>query len=227
MDSAKEAAFYLNRIMEEGCTLTASFADHGRNASIMTTIADIPDDESGVIFEYSDSKELDSLIRQSQSIDFSTYIDDVSITFSSGPVEDTVYNDKPAFKIQMPRAIDRVQRRDFYRASPPVSERPTCAMEYKGKTYKAIVVDISIGGMSAFIHHADFKAGDVIEKCTISTPIGEIEAPLEIVYVGSGLDGNLKVQYGCRFKDISMLVESKLQKYVTYLQGLVNAKRYR
>lgn len=226
-DPAKEASFYIHRIMEERRILTASFAEQDDKASIMTTIVDIVDDESAVVFEYSDSKELDSLIRQSRSIDFSTYIDDVNITFSSGPVEDTLYKGKPAFKIEMPHSIHRLQRRDYYRTSPPLSERPKCIMESNGNTYKATIVDISLGGISAFIHNADFNTGDVIDKCTIATPIGiEIETPLEIVYVGKGLDGNLEVQYGCRFKNANASLESKLQKYVTYLQGRHLSKRY-
>ena len=223
-DPVKEASFYIHRIMEERCVLTASFANH--HASIMTAIVDILDDEGEVVFEYSDSKDIDRLIRQSRSIDFSTCIDDISVTFSSGPVEDTVHNGRPAFKIQIPRSIHRVQRRDFYRAAPPLSERPACVMESDGKTYQATVVDISIGGMSAFVQNAYFKAGDVIERCRISTPIGiEIEASLEVVHVGDELDGSREVQYGYRFKDAGASVESKLQKYVTYLQAQANAKR--
>ena len=210
--------------MEERCILVASPEDH--DASIMTAIIDILDDENEVVFDYSGSKDLDRRIRQSQSIGFSTCIDDIKVTFSSGPVEDTVHRGRPAFKIKMPRSIYRVQRRDFYRVSPPLLERPECVMEYDGKSYKATILDISIGGINALIQNSRFKAGDVIERCRISTPIGiKIEASLEIIYVRNELDRSREAQYGCVFKDAGALVESKLQRYVTYLQGKELEKR--
>jgi len=223
-DPVKEASLYINKIMEERCILVASPEDH--DASIMTAIIDILDDENEVVFDYSGSKDLDRRIRQSQSIGFSTCIDDIKVTFSSGPVEDTVHRGRPAFKIKMPRSIYRVQRRDFYRVSPPLLERPECVMEYDGKSYKATILDISIGGINALIQNSRFKAGDVIERCRISTPIGiKIEASLEIIYVRNELDRSREAQYGCVFKDAGALVESKLQRYVTYLQGKELEKR--
>lgn len=223
-DPVKEASLYINKIMEKRCILVASPADH--DASIMTAIIDILEDENEVVFDYSGSKDLDRLIRQSQSVGFSTCIDDINVTFSSGTVEDTVHRGKPAFKIKMPRSIYRVQRRDFYRASPPLLERPECVMEYEGKTYKATILDISIGGMNAMIQNSHFKAGDIIERCRISTPMGiKIEASLKIVYVRNELDKSRETQYGCMFKNAGSMVESKLQRYVTYLQGKELEKR--
>lgn len=223
-DPVKEASIYINKIMEERCILVASSADH--DASIMTAIIDILDDKNEVVFDYSGSKDLDRLIRRSQSIDYSTCIDDINVNFSSGAVEDTVHRGRPAFKIKMPRSIYRVQRRDFYRASPPLLERPECVMEYEGKAYMATILDISIGGMNAIIQNSRFKAGDVIERCRISTPMGiKIEASLEIVYVRDESDRNREAQYGCMFKNAGALVESKLQRYVTYLQGKELEKR--
>ena len=210
--------------MEKKSILTASSADY--DASIMTAIVDIFDDENEVIFDYSGSEELDRLIRKSRSIDFSTHVDDINVTFSSGAVEDTVYKGRPAFKIKMPRSIHKVQRRNFYRVSTPLSERPACVMEHDGNTYQATIIDISIGGINAHIKNADFRAGDIIERCTISTPIGiEIEASLKIVYVRDRLDKNREARYGCKFKDASTSVESKLQKYVSYLERKEIAKR--
>lgn len=223
-NQAEEAAHYIHKIMEERRILVASSADH--DVSIMTAIIDIPDDGSEVVFDYSGSKDLDRLIRQSKSIDFSVNLDDTNLAFSSDAVEDTVHHGRPAFKVGMPRAVHRIQRRDFYRVSPPLSERPECVMEHEGKTYHAIIIDISIGGICALVESAGFKSGDVIERCRISTPVGiEIESPLEIAYVGSKLDGRKEARYGCRFKDASAFIESELQKYVTYLQGKELAKR--
>ncbi len=224
INSLKEAAAYINRIMEERCVLIASSGDY--HVSIMTAIVDILDDESEVVFDYSGSKELDRLIGKSSSMDFTTYIDDINITFSSGAVEDTVYKDRPAFKIKMPGSIHKVQRRDFFRASPPLSERPECIMEYHGDIYQATIIDISIGGIGALIQNADFKTGDVIERCRIVTPIGiEIEASLEIVNVRNKRDEGTETRYGCIFKDASASVESNLQRYVFYLERKEIAKR--
>lgn len=222
--SVKEAAFYINKIMEERCVLIVSATDH--NASIMTAIVDILDDEGQVVFDYSGSQELDRLIRRSESIDFSTNIDDINIHFSSGAIEDTMHKGRPAFSIKMPRQVHRVQRREFYRAAPPLSERPDCVMEYDGHTYKASVIDISIGGIGALIQNADFKVGDVVERCRITTPIGiEIEVSLKFMYVGRELNVNKERRYGCQFTNVSAWIESSLQKYVMYLQGQELARR--
>jgi len=221
--SANEASLYIHKILKERCILVASSGDY--DASIMTAIIDILDGEDEVVIDYSGAKDLDRLIRKSQSVDFSTSIDDINIFFSSGAVEDTVHQGRPAFKIKMPRSIHRVQRREAYRASPPLSERPECVMESDDHTHQATVINISIGGIRVLVQNAAFKAGDVIERCRITTPIGEIEAALEIVYVGKTLDGNGETQYGCKFKDASVSVESKLQRYVTYLQSKELARR--
>lgn len=224
INSAKEAARYIERIMQERCVLIASSADY--NVSIMTAIVDILDDENEVVFDYSGSEDLDKLIRKSGSLDFTTYIDDVNIAFSSGAAENTVYKGRPAFKINMPSAIQRVQRREFHRVSPPLSERPTCVMEYDGHIYKATVIDISIGGIGALIENAHFRAGDVIERCVITTPIGiEIEASLKVVSVRKKSEGSKEIRYGFTFKDATAFIESNLQKYVFYLERKEVAKR--
>jgi c-di-GMP-binding flagellar brake protein YcgR len=211
-------------IMEKRSVLVANSADY--HASIMTAIVAIRDDGSTVVFDYSGTKELDRLIGKSRSIHFSTRIDDIDFAFSANAVENTVYKARPAFSIQMPRSVHRVQRRDFYRASPPLSERPACLLEHAGNTYQATLIDISIGGLGALIPNADFKAGDVIERCRISTSIGiDIEASLKIVYVKKDRGGSGDTLYGCAFKNANALLESKLQKYVTYLQGIELAKR--
>ena len=219
---AKEAAFYVNKIMDDRCVLVASSKDH--DASIMTAIVDVLED--AVLSDYSGAKKVDDLIRKSQAIDFSTKIDGLNIHFSSGPVEDTVHEGRPAFSIKMPRAINRVQRREFYRATTPVTERPECFVERNGKRHMATVIDISIGGIGAIVENAFFKTGDVIEKCRINTPVRmPIEASLEIVRVGYKLDNGNGTRYGCRFKGMSRSIEANLYRYGAYLQGLEIARR--
>jgi c-di-GMP-binding flagellar brake protein YcgR len=148
-------------------------------------------------------------------------------------VEKTTFDGNAALKIALPASLIRLQRREYYRMSTPVSNPVRVSIplpaELGGGTNSFPLADISCGGIA--ILDNKLMLGDTIGKnyidCRIDLPeIGTVASTLQIrnCLDMTLLNNKSNRRLGCQFVDISRGMLALVQRYITKLERERNAR---
>ncbi|TFW26003.1 flagellar brake protein [Duganella callida] len=198
----------------------------------VTSILDVDDAADAVYLDCSIDKEQNQRVLNSRRLSFETSLDKVRILFAAEQVEAATYEGNPAFKIALPPTLIRLQRREYYRISTPVTNPVRVLIplptELGGSTTFPLA-DISCGGIA--ILDNKMILGDTIGKnydgCRIDLPeIGQVTTSLQ---VRNSLDLTLlnnktNRRLGCEFVDIPRGMLAYVQRYITKLERERNAR---
>lgn len=154
---------------------------------------------------------------------FVTRIDGVHIQFTANRIEMITYEGTRAFRIRLPEAILRQQRRDNYRVSVPAREGVAARIQFRdGNTILAQVMDLSAGGLrlagSADLH---LEPGMQYPGCEIRLPgSGTLDVTLQVQHADSVTlsSGAQKKYFGCKFVNLPADLETRLQRYIMELE---------
>ena len=199
----------------------------------VTSILDVDPDSDSVILDCSINKEQNARIVGASQIAFETTLDKIRILFGTAKVEDTVFENGPALRMALPESLIRLQRREYYRMSTPVSNpvRAVIPMpaELGGGTHVFPLADISCGGIAILdnklllgntIGHVypDVRI-DLPDSGTVTTSL-QIRNTLDMTLLNSKTNRRL----GCEFVDISRGNLAAVQRYITRLERERNAR---
>lgn len=199
----------------------------------VTSILEVQPDNNTVILDCSIDREQNQRIVGAAAVHFETTLDKIRILFSSDKVEKCLYRGNPAFRMALPATLIRLQRREFYRMSTPVSNPVRVAIplpaELGGGNHPFPLADISCGGIA--ILDNKLLLGDTIGRnyadCRIDLPdVGAIVTTLQI---RNSLDMTLlnnksNRRLGCQFIDIPRPMLAQVQRYITKLERERNAR---
>ncbi|MHA4867396.1 flagellar brake protein [Duganella sp. PWIR1] len=204
----------------------------GESDVCVTSILDVDEAANVVYLDCSIDQEQNKRILASRRLSFETTLDKVRILFAADQIEPAVYEGNPAFMIAIPPTLIRLQRREYYRISTPVSNpvRVQIALpaELGGPTTFPLA-DISCGGIA--ILDNKMILGEAVGKnyaeCRIDLPeIGQVTTSLQ---VRNSLDLTLlnnktNRRLGCEFVGISRGNLAYVQRYITKLERERNAR---
>lgn len=136
-----------------------------------------------------------------------------------------------ALKMETPKALVRLQRRELFRLKPPMTTPIPCEIPVpdhenpKGKkNIQYHLVDVSLGGVGLIIQnalHPSIQVGAIFEGCTINFPnLDQALLNLEVKNI-IALNSNQseeKYRVGLEFKNPSRSSESLIQKYTFNLE---------
>ena len=204
----------------------------GESDVCVTSILDVDDQLDTVVLDSSIDPEQNKRILASHRLSFETTLDKVRILFAAERVEPTVFEGTPAFRMVVPPTLIRLQRREFYRISTPVTNpvRVVIALpEELGGVTTFPLADISCGGIA--ILDNKMLLGDAIGKeypnCRVDLPeIGQVTTALQ---VRNSLDLTLlnnktNRRLGCEFVNIQRGMLAYVQRYITKLERERNAR---
>jgi c-di-GMP-binding flagellar brake protein YcgR len=128
-----------------------------------------------------------------------------------------------AFRAQIPKMMDRLQRRSSARVAvptinPPTLDIRTSAEEDSGVRLRAI--DISSSGIALLVEDSRLaiELGRKFTLCTLHLPdIGAINTDLEVMYLAPFGEGD-KRRLGGRFSNLPVNALEHLQRYVLRLE---------
>jgi flagellar brake protein len=140
-------------------------------------------------------------------------------------------SDGYALKMEMPKELVRLQRRELYRLKPPMVAPVPCEIpvpdhenpEVK-KNIQYNLADVSLGGIGLIIQnslHPSIKVGTIFEGCKINFPnIGEALINLEVKNINALNSDKAEEKYrvGLEFKNPSRSSEGLIQKYTFNLE---------
>ena len=222
VESDKEIAFILRAVAQKGEGLTAYF--NQGNDFILTTILDVDADNDTVILDYGANEIFDRKILGANRILFMTAQDKVRIQFTVNHIERINYEGDPAFKINLPESLIKLQRREYYRLATPIMKPLVCTFPLEeGKSVDLAIADISIGGIGAINPPSTFKfeIGAKYQGCHFVLPeIGTIVAAMQIrnAFEITLKNGSRTMRAGCMFVNLPGTMESMIQRYIIKLE---------
>jgi len=230
VESRKEITSLLRGIGEKNQLIRMLI--HGEADVCVTSILEVDEPHNTVYLDCSIDREQNKRILASRRLSFETTLDKVRILFAADHIEAATYQGNPAFKIVVPPTLIRLQRREYYRISTPVTNPVRVLIplpdELGGNTTFPLA-DISCGGIA--ILDNKMMLGDAIGRnypdCRIDLPeIGQVATSLQI---RNSLDLTLlnnktNRRLGCEFVGISRGMLSYVQRYITKLERERNAR---
>ncbi|MBF8177155.1 MAG: flagellar brake protein [Burkholderiaceae bacterium] len=229
--SRREVIALLRSIGERN-QLVRMVINHGAD-TIVTSILNIDETNDTVLLDCAPTAIMNQRVLDSKRLSFETVLENIRILFTAPSAESCVYENLPAFVIDLPTSVIRLQRREFYRVPTPLTSPVSCIVPYtrEGVTTEipTTLHNISGGGISI-----------VDEKKLLGTAIGQTYDNCKIDLPGSGVitvtlqvrnvleltltNGKSINRLGCEFIRPSNGTLAVVQKYITKIEREQNAK---
>lgn len=232
--SRVEIASMLRRLSESNVPINA-YHD-GIDGLAVTEVLEVLPDEEAVIIDPPADPESASELRVAEYITFVAFVDNVKMQFASHGLQPATWNNRAAFRIELPESILRLQRREFFRVRPPMTKPATCLIPYDPEQqcvpsqqvakqhYESLrVIDLSVGGLAmlACPKAVILPRGERIEGCYLDLPgVGSVNLSVIV----RNLDpeaGEETRRLGCEFADLSPASRMALQRYVNKVEAEV------
>lgn len=224
----REIVFYLRQLINEGERVSVMFEDG--HESLLTVLLEVNEEDNTLIFDWGGSENTNRRLLKSPRAFFVANPLGVRNQFAVGAVWETSYNNRPAFATRIPERFVRLQRREYFRLTLPITRRPQCSFragEAQTQWHMA-VVDIGLGGVALESQATTlpFEIGQLVPNVTIDLgKPGKLELTMEVRYVGFVSRGQKQVaRLGCKFVKLDHLLEHELQRFVTQVQREERAK---
>ncbi len=226
VNSKAEVVYVLRAVMQKTELVTAYF-NHGREF-VLTSVVEVSDDH--VILDYGANEALNRKLVEAGKVMFVTAQEKVRVQFSAPYVEKVSFEGQNAFRIPLPDSLLKLQRREYYRISTPISAPLKCEVPLpSGGKVDVTVVDISVGGVGIVGYPAglDLEVGAVYPGCRIELP--EVGTVLATLQIRSSFDVTLRSgaqtrRSGCQFLDLPSNMQVLLQRYIIKLERERRAK---
>lgn len=223
--SRLEITAILRSLIENSALVTVYFGDHGE--FIVTALLSINPDFEELVFDYGADPKVNERLLASSRLTLVTQLNHIQIQFVADRAEATVYEQTPAFRIRMPDAVTRLQRRDNYRVKTPLSQPLSCTLRIDPARDDSVVTarihDVSGGGIALVDYPAELNLvpGTIYRDCRIDLrEIGHITTDIEIVHVMEKVNRNaVKTrQAGCRFSNVPNSMLTLIQRYINKIE---------
>jgi c-di-GMP-binding flagellar brake protein YcgR len=209
----REILFYLRQLINEGERVSVMF-NEGRDA-LLTVLLDVDEEKNLLYLDWGGSDDTNERFLKSQRSIFVANPLGVRNQFVTSIPREVSYKKRRAF---------RLQRREFFRLSLPMTRRPPCRMTVGSPAteYTLSVIDIGLGGVGLESQEPTLplEIGQAVPRAVI-----DLKGPrplhfdLEIRYVGQRTRGAKQIgHFGCKFMGISGAQEHEIQKYITQIQ---------
>lgn len=148
-----------------------------------------------------------------------THMEQIHIQFACGEVHATHWGNEPVLRVQIPKELLRLQRREYFRLSTSVMNPVRCAIKTQESFIETVVVDISVGGMGVLAYEGShlLKSGQTYHGCRIDLPgAGTFAISLNVrsTFDVELKNGRLTHRAGCQFIDLPPSVETEIQRFI-------------
>ncbi len=234
--SKKELLHILQQIAEQD-TRVALYYDNKHNF-ILTTL--LGANNNGMWLDVGPFAPENKNILLSEKIIFVSIHQHVKVQFTSGTIQSVQLEGHDAFFMPLPPYILRIQRRNYFRLSIPLSAPVKCTITIKSedpehaetppRVREMSVLDISGGGIGLLCNDddPDMVRGTFFEDCRLKLPdTDEFKIALEVrgTFKFTMHNDAVKVCAGCQFISIDNQANILLQRYIARLQAETMAKQ--
>lgn len=190
----------------------------------VTSVTALSCDGSTLILDRPLTREQNDSIMKAGVVTFDTSLDNIRIVFDSSRMREVDHQGEPAFAVEVPERMIRLQRREFYRVATPVIYPVLVSIPVPkvtdGEPIAFSLADISCGGICLLDNQLALGAnvGRVYTRCRIELPdVGVVTTGLQVRNTATTtlLNNRTNSRLGCQFVDMSGAHLSMVQRYVT------------
>ncbi len=224
MHSRVEIASILRAIMHKN-TLLSIYFDEG-NSFIVTAILDVDDEHGTVIFDRGPDPQANARLPQAPRLVCVTSVDKVKVQFICSDADVVEHDGREAFRVPMPDKLLRLQRREYFRLTTPVTNPIKCLLTMQtggeAQPLELSVADISCGGFGTTSSTTLplFEPNTRFE-CKIALPdIGTLQATAELRNTFEVTLANGRKLRRCGYQFIALPEKNRvlIQRYIMQQQ---------
>ena len=215
----------LDTLHEAGSLVTAYFG--AGNDFLLTSIATVRPDQSEVIMDYGADSAANQRALQARRITFVAAHDRIKIQFVATSVTKVRYGGRDAFGIPIPTELLRLQRREYFRITTPLSRPLKCLIAPQSPAVpgptEATIIDISCGGVALLdsSEPGNIETGVCFRGCRIILPdAGTVTADILVksVFDVTLKSGTKHKHVGCEFVGMPERERAVIQRYINKVE---------
>lgn len=220
MLNSKSEMFAVFRGMVEHVSQVTMFFNEGRDM-VLTSMINYDDD--GLLLDLGASSDMNRKALEAQKLFCVTQLEKVKIQFILRGLQRVETKDGPAFFAALPDSVLRLQRREYYRLSTPITRPLKCNLSFatatgERKTIEAHVGDISGGGLGVVSIPLDIPLETGLElSCKLDLPeVGLVNGTIVVrsVFETTTRSGVKSKRAGCEFVKLPGPMLTLIQRYI-------------
>ncbi|QJE00949.1 flagellar brake protein [Massilia forsythiae] len=204
----------------------------GEGDACVTSLLAVDANSGTIVLDRSISREQNARIVGADKVVCETALDKIRILFNLQGLRETDFEGGLALAADLPPTLIRLQRREFYRMTTPVTNPVRATITLPPELGGASVfplADISCGGVAMLDnkHQLNAAIGTSYPGCRIDLPeIGPVTTTLLVrnAIELTLLNDKTTRRLGCQFLDISRANLAAVQRYITKLERERNAR---
>ncbi|MCS0589471.1 flagellar brake protein [Massilia norwichensis] len=231
--SRREIAALMRQLFEKKQLIR--LAIKGEAHSCLTSLLHVATDTGTIVLDRSVSREQNERILAAGKARCETSLDNIRIFFTVEGISETTFDGSTALRATFPASLVRLQRREFYRMTTPVTHPvlatiPLPAGQGESEDHALLpLADISCGGIALLDNMGllGTTIGQTFDNCVIGLPdIGPVTGSLQIRYALDVplLNNKTNRRLGMQFIDMPHASLSAVQRYITRLERERNAR---
>jgi c-di-GMP-binding flagellar brake protein YcgR len=202
---------------------------NGGTEVVVTSILEIDEKNNKVYIDRASSALINQRVIESDDIEFSSSLDKIRITFFSSKVNECTQADRPAFCIDIPPVLIRLQRREYFRVNISNAQTVSCKLMLDTGFHTAQVVDISGGGIALLDEHHQLSTEVGYEYPNCHLDFGEHGSIYVTLQIRNSQDlslnsGKTNRRVGCQFQGLSPSMLTLVQRFIMHLERQRNAR---
>jgi len=232
VDSRKEVIVLLKSLQEQRQPINMIINDG--TEVIVTLLLHVDEQNNTLIFDPAMTEAANRHLLETPRVYFEGSLQRISIQFSSSSMSRTAHLGNAALSCTIPTSVIRLQRREYYRISTPVTNPIMCVLDVPedngGGTIKLPLLDISCGGVVLMdeqkVLNADF--GTLYENCKLDLPgVGLVNVTLQVRNSLNLVLMNHKAsrRIGFQFIKLPNAVMAQIQKLITKIERERNSRQ--
>jgi c-di-GMP-binding flagellar brake protein YcgR len=214
----------LLRALEERHELVSVYYG-GHDDFMISDLIEIGRDERSLLFSLGRDEAVTRRLFAAPRLVFVARVNQIKIQFDSPRAVPEAHASGGAFRVPLPPAILRLQRRDGFRVRTPASRGALCSVRHPergGERVALSVVELSNGGIGAYapLSAEGIAKGSVLEDGQLILPGAEtIPLRLEVRHLlNTGRGSRLQLRLGMRFIDLAGPHATLIQRYINQLE---------
>ena len=223
--SQLEIATVLDTLGKAGSMVTAYFG--GGSDFILTSIVAVRQERNTVYLDFGADAAANQRALHSRKINFVAAHARIKIQFASDALRHARFDGRDVFAMAMPETLLRLQRREYFRITTPLSRPLVCIIAPQKAPVSApaeiTIVDISCGGIAVIdaSDPAGIDTGASFRGCRIVLPgLGEVSADIIVrsTFEVTFRNGVKHRRAGCEFIEMRERDRALIQRYINRLE---------
>ena len=215
----REIGYVLRQLAARRSMITA-YLDAG-SRFLMSSVLSVSDDDKRLFLDLGNDETLNQDAAKAGQLLCVTQLEKVKIQFAIHQPSLERFGKYPALASALPEVLLRLQRREYYRLTAPVSHSLICRIPAPGLNgrVEARIIDISGGGLAVIVPPKDlnFTADQKYVDCRLDLPeFGPVTASLRVrnIFRITNRSGTDMLRAGCQFEDLPTPMANAIQRYI-------------